>query len=186
MKRFKRIALVVLAVIFVVFFWLFNKWASSPLSVNQAHTHSNSAAPATLPKYKNIELSSFSTRLPNSLKTRIVQDPQTSYLVSLVAFGAGTSSEQIAITSNRLPPEGLGGIADYNYRQSNTTEYVTLQHQKLAELGGIAFQKLQKPTEIAYFIAHGERYASIVVSGTASTDKARSLADDILLNWQWK
>lgn len=184
MPRFKRIALPCLLIMAIIGGWLFSQWASSP-SVSIVRSRST-AAPTASPKYRPITFSTFSTRIPYSLKTRVTQDPKTSSLVSVVVFGSGSSTVQIGITCNVLPPDGFNGIADYNFRRTNTTEYTALAHPVLDTQGGSVFQKIQGPTEIAYFMSHNDRYTSIVVTGTESADKARKMADDILQNWVWK
>ena len=162
--------------------WLFLVWANSP--VKQSASVPNTASRNEVGE-QVVGTTFFSTLVPADFRVQSTENPNNPDMLHLTAFENHGNGLQVGITTALLPKDGLNGVADYLFRIRNTDRYEPLPSSPLIASSG-SFKSTTSDAELTTFVVHGDRYASIVVSGSAS-DEAEILAlhELVAKSWQW-
>jgi hypothetical protein len=162
------------------------RWASQPVVQTINVQSSPTTAVVETGKLQTITTPYFSTEVPEALRVQKTENTTNPALVQISVFESKNGGRQLGITSNVLPAEGVKGVADYNYRAKKTDIYKQ-STLPTAPAGSVTFESVTGQREIATFIKHESRYASVVVTGTVSTrEQLLSLHDQVLSAWNWE
>lgn len=162
---------------------LFYMWTKSP-SVSQDETPQAEVVGVQSQKeIQKIETRFFITQVPIEYKVEIQDSSVRPSLVQASAYNYRLPVSQIGFVTDLLPPEGITGVANYNYRVSAETGY---EKQEYDDPDTIVFKKKDN-TEITAFKLHTNgRYVSISLSSQGShQDKMNQLFKDIDQSWRW-
>lgn len=162
--------------------WFFLAWANSP--VKQSASVLDTASRGEVGE-QVVGTAFYSTLVPADFRVQSTENPNNPNMLHLTAFESHGNGLQVGITTSLLPRDGLNGIADYLFRIRNTDRYEPLSDSPFVS-SGQSFKSKTNDAELTTFVIHGDRYASIVVSGSAS-DESEILAvyELVAKSWKW-
>lgn len=131
----------------------------------------------------------FKTTLPAgfSEKTRTESPGSSGTLLQLLAIGGTNRQQNIAITVGSIPSEGIGGVGDYNLRQSTPDSYERFSPPDLQK-DTVAFRATRDTPGFVVFWTYDSRYYELNLSGSNATTLSQ-LQDSylqIVNSWQDK
>lgn len=157
------------------------RWASQPVEQNisiQPPSRPIEQSPQT------VQTVYYSFRAPAAFRVHSSGDTNNPHILHTQVFSAGTTDQQIGVTTNLLPSDGLAGVADYNLRVRSSAHYQLISDLPLPA-GSRGFRSLVAPGELTLFMVHGDRYSSVTVSGSGSSASLQPLFSTVYGSWQW-
>lgn len=137
--------------------------------------------------FKHLQGKYFSTTIPEdvSLRTHNVA-PQGTRIEQILANNKKSPlNDQLAVSIGKVPPEGLNGISDIQFRQNDSKKY-QITEIKNAPPGAIVFNNLETYEKSIFWVNEG-KYAGVVILGSndrrAALDNTLSI---ILEEWSWE
>jgi hypothetical protein len=144
-------------------------------------------AAKVLPQPLPVSATYFTTTLaPEFEKKRQSEATGTGTLLQYLAINSKDTDQNLAISMETLPAEGLPGVAAYHLRSTDTTTY-QLYKPAYLPTGAAAFQNITGQPGVTIFWPHGSTYVEIALS----TEKNTPLSDldasaaYALHHWNW-
>lgn len=172
-----------------IFIW----WSNQPVLTTPQKLENNVRGSSTDIANEIYENENFKTKIPSDYKIKSDIKNTSSNVLSQTylsnSYGRFSTNQsgEIAITIGILPPEGLADLSSVKLRQSHAEQYI--RNDELLEFKAtkIIFIKSAPNYEIAVYASSGNKYLSLAVSsGTSRSAEVKSLAQNILSNWEWK
>ncbi len=174
------IALGICLVVGAIGMYLVASWANRPIEQTIDSTPPADVTPGTT--FKTVRTSQFTTKVQENFREQTTENPKQPGLVQTLLHDTKDTGEQIGITVNHLPADGLHGVADYNLRAATPATYKPYTNPDLPA-DSQAFQKIDD-SELSLFMTYKGRYASITASNH-DLSTLISLLKTIVDNWQW-
>ena len=129
----------------------------------------------------------FTTKITTSLRQITTSETPGKSIMGSYLFTSTSvrKTDQLAITIGTFSNYSLDEISAVKFRLNQPTEYTPVS-RTFAPPGALAFNRANS-YETSVFWQHADKYAAVVVSGTAN-DKAdlEQALSDVVSNWQWK
>ncbi|HUS26094.1 MAG TPA: hypothetical protein VMY99_01980 [Nevskiaceae bacterium] len=178
----KYLTLLGIATVAGIGIWFGLQWASKP--VEESVTASAPApTPVAATPDQAVTTKFFTTAVPATYRVQISSHVNNADLVQVFANKKTASDEQIGITTNLLPSDGLAGVADYNYRRSKPGDYSVLPSADL-QANSTLFQSRTGAAELTLFTTYGPRYASVAITGGKQSEQITRL-QALCHTWKW-
>lgn len=167
-------------------------WARQPV-VEQAASSSVQGVSSNNREQKPLRGINFVTTVPADITIKSNQTtPHGDVVEQMFLSSTATSiehpiSDQLGITIGMIPSGGMKAISDIQLRLSNSGTYGRIQRDEITNDHMAFIKQDDRDYEVSVFWNDGQRYASVVVSGTpARQSELEQMLHSILSSWQWQ